>query len=83
MKAARPAPRLLWAKHAVLRLQVLRLVLPCGDSDGLQSFERGKGSGDDDVGGKRQIGRLELEALVLRRRFPGFDLAPHATEHVG
>ena len=39
--------------------------------------------GDNDIGGERQVRRLELEALVLRQRFLAFDLAPHAAEYVG
>ncbi len=39
--------------------------------------------GDNDIGGERQVRRLELEALVLRQRFLAFDLAPNAAENVG
>ena len=38
---------------------------------------------DHDVGGERQIRRLELEALHLGQRLLRFDLAAHAAEHVG
>ena len=33
--------------------------------------------------GQRQIGRLELEALILGERRVGFDLPPLAAEHIG
>ena len=35
------------------------------------------------VGGERQVGRFELEALILGKRRVGLDLSPLAAEHVG
>ena len=65
------------------QVQLLRLVLDDVLRRGDLTAQRGLlHRGNDHVGGQREIGRLELEALILRLRREQFDLSPCAAEHV-
>ena len=65
------------------QVQLLRLVLDDVLRRGDLAAQRGLlHRGNHHVRGQREIGRLELEALILRLRRERFDLPPRAAEHV-